>query len=75
MALAENHELISGWVKAEVPLTKVVVLLARRGAQVPYRTLNRFAVERCEYGSRRPTVRVADGEPGWSARVISARWA
>jgi hypothetical protein len=50
MALEENGDLVSGWVKAEVPLTKVQVLLARRGIQVPYRTLNRFAIERCEFG-------------------------
>jgi transposase len=73
MALEEHVELISGWVKAEVPLTKVVVLLGRRGVQVPYRTLNRFAVERCEYGSRRPTVRVADGDPGVECQVDFGR--
>lgn len=73
MALEENQELISGWVKAELPLTKVLVLLARRGVDVPYRTLNRFAIERCDYGSRRPTVRVADGEPGVECQVDFGR--
>jgi transposase len=73
MALEENRELVSGWVKAEVPLTKVMVLLARRGVQVPYRTLNRFAIERCEFGSRRLTVRVADGEPGMECQVDFGR--
>jgi phytoene/squalene synthetase len=31
------------------------------GVVVPYRTLHRFAVERCGFGRRRSTVRVADG--------------
>jgi transposase len=73
VALDENRELIAAWVKAEVPLTKVQVLLARRGVQVPYRTLNRFAIERCEYGSRRATVRVADGDPGVECQVDFGR--
>ncbi len=72
MVLEENQELIGGWVKADVPLTKVQVLLARRGVQVPYRTLHRFATERCEYGSR-VTVRVADGEPGVECQVDFGR--
>ena len=73
MALEENLQLISGWVKAEVPLTKIQVLLARRGVQVPYRTLNRFAIERCEFGSRQATVRVADGEPGVECQIDFGR--
>jgi hypothetical protein len=73
MALEENLQLISGWVKAEVPLTKVQVLLARRGVQVPYRTLNRFAIERCEFGSRQATVRVADGQPGVECQIDFGR--
>ena len=72
IALEENEELVSGWIKAEVPLTKVQVLLARRGVQVAYRTLHRFATERCEYGSR-VTVRVADGEPGVECQVDFGR--
>ena len=72
IALEENQELIGGWVKADVPLTKVQVLLARRGVQVAYRTLHRFATERCEYGSR-VTVRVADGDPGVECQVDFGR--
>lgn len=71
--LEENRELVCGWVKADVPLTKVQVLLARRGMQVSYRTLHRFASERCEYGSRRVTVRVADGEPGVECQIDFGR--
>ena len=39
-------------------------LLARQGCVVPYRTLHRFAGERCGFGRQDTTVRVADGEPG-----------
>jgi transposase len=73
--LEENRELICGWVNADVPLTKVQVLLARRGVLVPYRTLHRFATERCEYGSRQATVRVADGEPGVECQIDFGRMA
>jgi transposase len=73
VVLEENQELISGWVRAEVPLTKVQVLLARRGVQVPYRTLHRFATERLELGSRPVTVRVVDGEPGVECQVDFGR--
>jgi transposase len=73
IALEENQELISVWIKAEVPLTKVQVLLARRGVQVPYRTLHRFAVERFEFGSRQATVRIADGEPGVECQIDFGR--
>jgi transposase len=73
MALEENLGLISGWVKGEVPLTKVQVLLARRGVEVPYRTLNRFAIERCDFGSRQATVRVADGQPGVECQIDFGR--
>ena len=31
---------------------------------VPYRTLHRFASERCGFGRKDTTVRVADGDPG-----------
>ena len=44
----------------------------RQGCVVPYRTLHRFASERCGFGRKDTTVRVADGDPGWGARSISA---
>jgi hypothetical protein len=52
-------------------LVKVQELLARQGCQVPYRTLHRFATERCGYRAKTTTVRVNDGEPGGSARSTS----
>jgi len=45
-------------------VAKIGMLLERRGAVVPYRTLHRFCVERCGFGRTAATVRVADGEPG-----------
>jgi hypothetical protein len=45
-----------------------------RRAVVPHRTLHRFGVERCGFGVKTTTVRVADGEPGVSARSTSPRW-
>jgi transposase len=72
-ALVPHEELIRGWVKRELRLTKIAELLARRGVAVPYRTLHRFAVERCGFGQRQLTVRVADGEPGVECQVDFGR--
>lgn len=60
---------ITAWVagdKEQRPLTvtKIHTLLARQGCVVPYRTLHRFASERCGFGRKDTTVRVADGAPG-----------
>lgn len=38
--------------------------MARQGCVVPYRTLHRFATERCGFGRKDTTVRVVDGDPG-----------
>ncbi len=54
-------------------LTNVHTKLVRRGVNVPYRTLHRFAVERCGFGRRQQTVRVADGEPGGECQLDFAR--
>jgi transposase len=72
-ALVPHEETIRGWVGAGLRLTKICDLLARRGVQVPYRTLNRFATERCGFAQRRVTVRVADGEPGAELQVDFGR--
>jgi len=66
-------EQITGWVTAELQLTNIHGKLARRGVQVPYRTLHRFAVEHCGFGRRRPTLRVADGEPGVECQLDFGR--
>jgi transposase len=72
-ALVPHEELIGGWVGEDLRLTKIAELLARRGVVVPYRTLHRFAVERCGFGRRDVTVRVADGEPGVECQVDFGR--
>jgi hypothetical protein len=81
-ALLGYEEQIRGWVGgAEVdgqrhdPLSivKIEQLLARRGLVVPYRTLHRFAVERCGFRVGATTVRVVDGEPGVECQLDFAQ--
>jgi transposase len=48
----------------EVRLSKVRRLLHRRGIEVPYSTLHRFAVAELDFGRHAPTIPVADGKPG-----------
>ncbi len=72
--LVPHQEQISKWVAGDgerKPLTiaKIEVLLARKGCQVPYRTLHRFATEMCGFGRKNLTVRVVDGEPGIECQV------
>lgn len=75
--LAVHEEQIRAWITGTGPgktgraltLVKVHELLARQGCQVPYRTLHRFASERCGYRAKASTVRVADGEPGVECQI------
>jgi transposase len=60
---------ISGWLQEGVALTKVKVLLARHGVEVPYRTLHRFAVDGLGFGRRKATLRVATCAPGEELQV------
>jgi transposase len=71
--LLGEQERVTAWVKEGLTLTKVHVLLARRGAEVPYRTLVRFAVERCGAGKQQLTVRVVDPDPGQELQVDFGR--
>ncbi|MDA8330312.1 MAG: IS21 family transposase [Candidatus Dormibacteraeota bacterium] len=63
-ALAGQHGLLKQWVEEGLRLTKIRVLLQRRGVVVPYRTLHRYCVLELGFGTHRETVRVDDGEPG-----------
>ncbi len=54
-------------------LTKIEVLLRRRGVVVPYRTLHRFCVAELGFGNRGETVPVNDGEPGHELQVDFGR--
>jgi hypothetical protein len=47
-----------------VRLSKVRRLLHRRGVEIPYSTLHRFAVAELDFGRRAPTIPVVDGKPG-----------
>ena len=64
---------IAAWVKQGLTVAKIAILLQRRGARVPYRTLHRFCVQRCRFGPTASTVRVADGEPGAECQLDFAR--
>jgi hypothetical protein len=72
--LTGEQERIRAWVGEGLQLVNIHGKLTRCGVVVPYRTLHRFAVEQCGFGRRRSRVRVADGEPGWSASWILAGW-
>lgn len=72
-AIAVQREQIAAWLKQDLTLAKVHMLLGRRGVVVPYRTLHRFAVAELGFGRRQPTVRVADGKPGQEVQVDFGR--
>ncbi len=76
--LLGREEQISAWVAggggvAPLSIVKIEELLARTGVVVPYRTLHRFAVERCGFRVAGTTVRVADGEPGVECQIDFAQ--
>jgi transposase len=65
---------ITAWVAGDgehrpLTITKIHTLLERRGCVVPYRTLHRFAGERCGFGRKDTTVRVTDGDPGVECQI------
>lgn len=72
--LVSHEEQITKWVAGDgeqkpLTITKIEVLLARKGCVVPYRTLHRFATDRCGFGRKDLTVRVVDGDPGIECQV------
>lgn len=78
--LLEREGQITAWVKGDkdagqdpLSIVKIEELLARQGVRVPYRTLHRFAAERCGFRAKSTTVRVADGEPGVECQVDFAQ--
>ncbi len=70
--LAEEAR-IKAWLKDDLTVTKIGILLARCGVEVPPRTLARFCVERCGAGRRTVTVRVTDPPPGQELQVDFGR--
>ncbi len=71
--LLSEEERIKAWLKDDLTVTKIGLLLARRGVEVPPRTLARFCVERCGAGRRTVTVRVTDPPPGQELQVDFGR--
>jgi len=72
-SLLAEEEHIKKWLKQDLTVTKIGILLARRGVVVPPRTLARFAVDRCVAGGRSVTVRVTDPPPGQECQVDFGR--
>ena len=73
-SLLVHEQQLREWIGADgLQLTNIHGKLARRGVVVPYRTLHRFAVERCGFGQRTATVRVADGTPGMECQLDFGR--
>ena len=63
-AIAGQREQIKTWLKQDLTVAKIHVLLGRRGVTVPYRTLHRYMVA---VGIRPPE---SDGAGrGWRARA------
>jgi transposase len=71
--LLAEEEQIAKWLKQDLTVTKIGILLTRRGVEVPPRTLARFCVERCGAGKRTVTVRVSDPPPGQEIQVDFGR--
>jgi hypothetical protein len=50
-------------------LSKIRKLLVRKGVEIPYPTLHRFAVLELRFGQTAATIPVADGEPGQELQI------
>lgn len=66
---AAQRDFIREKLEQRVRLSKVRKLLRRRGVDVPYATLHRYAVSELDFGRSAPTVPVADGKPGDEVQV------
>ncbi|MGY4103954.1 IS21 family transposase [Nocardia sp. R16R-3T] len=71
--VAAHSEQIRVWLDEGLTLTKIHILLGRRGVVVSYRTLNRYATTELGFGQRKTTVRVADCDPGAEVQVDFGR--
>jgi len=71
--IAGQHEQIKAWLDQGLTVTKVHILLGRRGVVVSYRTLHRYATTELGFGQRKTTVRVADCAPGAEVQVDFGR--
>ena len=69
-----HHDAIAGWVDDDLTGVKIGELLARRGVEIPRRTVQRYVGEVLgRTRGRGPTVRVADGEPGDELQIDFGR--
>lgn len=68
-----HRDQLEAWLEQGLSVVKCHQLLARRSAEVPYRTLARFCSEELGYGQPETTVPVADGEPGRELQVDFGR--
>jgi hypothetical protein len=76
--LVAHQEQIKKWVaggdgQQPLSIVKIEELLTRQGCVVPYRTLHRFAVERCGFRVKTTTMRIVDGEPGVECQIDFAQ--
>jgi len=76
--LVSREEQVTAWVaggegQPALSMVKIAELLARQGCVVPYRTLHRFAVERCGFRVKTTTMRINDGEPGAECQIDFAQ--
>ncbi|MBI4318746.1 MAG: IS21 family transposase [Chloroflexi bacterium] len=68
------RDFIKGHLDKNVRLTKIRKLIRRQnGPDIPYATLNRFAIQELGFGHQRVTVRVDDGEAGGEVQVDFGR--
>jgi transposase len=69
-ATCEAHrEFITGHLGHRVRLSKIGKLLRRRGVEIGYDTLRRYAMDQLGFGAGAITVPVADGEPGQEVQL------
>ena len=72
--LQANHDQIAAWVKKDLTAVKIQELLARRGVQVPCRTVQRYVAEVLgRTRGRGSTVRVDDAQPGEELQIDFGR--
>ena len=77
--LLPHRETLVAWLEGDtddrhaLTLTKCHDLLGRRGVDVPYSSLHRFAVKHCGFGQKPTTVRMADVAPGELAEIDFGR--
>jgi transposase len=65
----QQREFIESLLTRGVRLSKVHRLLQRKGVDLPYSTLHRYATEELGFCRKPPTVAIADGEPGVELQV------